>query len=644
MPALVTTGPSILTTFAFAAFILVLTLALGQRLLRFLGVVEHASFSEWLVVAASLGAGALQLIPFALGVTSTLSVSSVRIAIGVLSVLLLPDLISLLRKAWLARVNWQKPAGSQLAFAAVLLPALGVAALLAATPTIDPDGLGYHLTVPKLWLQSGSLRYLPTYPYSNTPMGVEMLFTIALACVGDAGAKALHFCFGVVGAFGLYLAGRRLRSSLLGGVAVALYLVGPVAVVMLFGCAYLEGVTTCAMSAATLAWLIWFQERRAAWLPIAFALAGIGVSFKITAALFPIALGALTLATLAEPLRHEGKLRLSLRMLPWRVYPLALLPVVPWLMRSALVTGNPVFPMFARVIPTRDLSPLLSKQFDDYNRYMLWATRFGANWSLGQRKLILAGVALAAIALAGLAFARLRSYMSRALVLVTLGTVLAQLAAVGLYARYWIPSFAVMALPLLLLVAQRVRISERTGWGLLIAGSLLGSLSQARQGLNNAGRDASGLVKTALGLEPQRTFLLGHLPLYPLYERANLLPADAKILLSTYCGGFYLDRTSYCAESVQDALRLTTFHHFMADVTRLGATHVLAPSNLLSAVQAGQFATQMNIKPGQGSVSEIYRAQQNEFVGRLLNEHGRLLASASDTGLYELDLSRMAAR
>ena len=279
MPALVTTGPSILTSFAFAAFILFLSVALGQRLVRWLGVVEHASFPEWAVIAASLGAGALQLIPFALGVTSQLSVSSVRIAVGVLTVALLPDLISVARRAWQARLQWQKPASLRIAWLVALLPALGVAALLAATPTVDPDGLGYHLTVPKLWLQSGSLGYLPTYPYSNTPMGAEMLFTIALACVGDAGAKALHFSFGVVGTAGLYLTGKRLRSSLLGGVAATLYLVGPVAVVTLFGCAYLEGITTCAVSAATLAWVIWFQERRRAWLPVAFALAMVYATF-----------------------------------------------------------------------------------------------------------------------------------------------------------------------------------------------------------------------------------------------------------------------------------------------------------------------------------------------------------------------------
>ncbi|HEY0463317.1 MAG TPA: hypothetical protein VGC79_03870, partial [Polyangiaceae bacterium] len=124
MPALVTTGPAILTSFAFAASLLWLSLALGQRLLRWLGIAEHEAFSEWFVIGASLGAGALQLIPLLLGVTAALSVASIRIAVGVLSLALLPDMISVARKAWRARQSWHPPSGWELWFILALVPAL----------------------------------------------------------------------------------------------------------------------------------------------------------------------------------------------------------------------------------------------------------------------------------------------------------------------------------------------------------------------------------------------------------------------------------------------------------------------------------------------------------------------------------------
>ena len=644
MPALVTTGPSILTSFAFAAAFLWLCMALGRRLLRWLGVREHASLGEWLVLAAALGAGTLQFVPFALGAVNRLRVLSVRLTMAVIALALVSDLIWVAHRVWQARLRWQRASRWQLAGIAALLPALGVAALLAVTPTVDADGLGYHLTVPKLWLESQSLHYLPTYPYSNTPMGVEMLFTIALSFTGDAAAKTLHLCLGVLGAFTLYLAGKRLRSGVTGGAAAALYLVGPVGVATLLGCAYLEGAVTFAMAASALAWIIWFRQRdEEGWLRVAFALAGVGASFKITAVLLPIALGALTIAALVNPeQRRDEPLLRALRPALW-ASPLVLLPIAPWLVRSAIVTGNPVFPLLARWIPSRDLSPKLAKQFDDYNRYMLWGTRLGSSFGLEQRKLILAGVALLVLALAAVALWRMRSYTARAMIFVIAGTALLQLGAVGLYARYWIPSLALLELPLFAALPSIRVLSERAGRAVLIVATALLSLYQSRQGLRSVDQDVSGLVSTAFGVQSQREFLLRHQPLYPLYERANLLPADAKIILSTYCAGFYMDRVNFCAEAVQDSLRLTTWPEFMSDVRTLGATHVLAPTRLAQAVAAGQFATRQQMVAGQGSVSEIYRAQQNEFVGRLLEEHGQLLSSATDMSLYAVDLDRVAA-
>jgi hypothetical protein len=82
---------------------------------------------------------------------------------------------------------------------------------------------------------------------------------------------------------------------------------------------------------------------------------------------------------------------------------LAALPVLPWFIRSAIMTGNPFFPLFARIIPSRDLSPAMAALFEDYNRYMLWASRAGASWSREQRQLILAGAALAVVVAALLA-------------------------------------------------------------------------------------------------------------------------------------------------------------------------------------------------------------------------------------------------
>ena len=641
MPALVTTGPSFLSSSVFAVAFIWLSLALGRRLLRWFGITESDLSAEWLVIAFALGAGSLQLVPLVLGAAGVLRVSTLRIAIAALAIALGLDLLAVARKVGQALRNVRKPDGLVTGCLLVLTPALLLAALLAFTPTIDPDGLGYHLTVPKRWLALGSLDYLPTYPYSNTPMGVEMLFTIALSFAGDAAAKTLHLTCGLFAALSLYLAGKRLRGELVGALAAVLFLVGPFGVVNVLGCAYLEGAVTLAMGASALAWIIWFQappaERRAGWLRAAFALAGIGVSFKLTAALFPIAIATLTLAAITD--RRAGReTPLGVARLPlWSLLPCVALPILPWLVRSALVTGNPIFPLFARFIPSRDLSPGLAKQFDDYNRYMLWASRAGAHLSLEQRKLILLGVGLITLAIAGFVFVRERSRVARAVTLVLAVTVLVQLAAVGLYGRYWIPALAVMQLPVLAALSRAIPglPSKRALSAALLVVTGVGALLQIRQCVSSVNGDVRGLVLTALGIEPQRSFVLAHLPLFPLYEQANReLPPDAKIVLSTYCGGFYLDRTTYCAEFVQDSLRLTSWNAFSDDVRRLEVSDVLAPRDLNTK-------NSNDAEPGGGSVSELFRRQQNEYVGRLLDEHGHLLGAASDQGLYAVDRSAL---
>jgi hypothetical protein len=508
-----------------------------------------------------------------------------------------------------------------------LLPAIMVAFLSAMTPTIDPDGLAYHLTVPKRWLLGGSLAYLPTYPYSNTPMGVEMLFMIALAFAGDAAAKLLHFVLGCAGALGVYLAGRRVRGAVTGVLASTRYLVGPAGIVTLLGTAYVEGATSCALIAASLAWMIWLRERDDGWLRVTALLTGLGVSFKLTAVVFPVGLALLTVLAAADEGRLDRRaLGSSVKLLAVLV-PFVLVPLLPWLVRSAILTGNPVFPLFASAIPSRDMSPRHAAQFEQYNRYMVWAGSSGRHLSLAQRKAILFGVALIIAAIGAAFFVRARTRFARGTVVVLTGVILVQCLAAGLYVRFWIPVLAVLQLPLLamlepLFVARGVKAA-------LVCATFAGSLLQVRMTLSQTSMPE--LVKTALGVESQQAFVAHQVSLFPLYDLANrATPEDAGVLLSHYCGGFYLDRKTFCAEFVQDSLRYDSWEHFIEDIHRLGVTHVIAPRTLATGDPLPD--------PGFGSTAVIVRPTEIVVLGRLLRSHGKLLGQALDQGLYEVTL------
>lgn len=635
VPELVTQGPPILVAFGFAVLLLVMAGALGLRVLGWLGAPSAAASSaERGVLGVALGAGALQLVPLALGAVGMLSVLTCRIAVGLLVIVLARDMLSVGRRVW--RTLRSEAAGGVLRerwvriWLLALAPAVLVAFVRALTPTLDADGLTYHLTAPKRWLESGWLHYLPTYVPTHTPMGADMLFVLGLPMAGDIAAKVTHFGLGIFAAIATYQVAARLSSPAAGIVAASLLLVGPSHLTTLLGNAYTEGAICLALAATLLACVLWLQERHDAWLNIAGLFVGIAVSFKLTAVLFAVALVALVVlnalmgeAGAGEPLARRASrgLRSCLRLSLFIA-----IPVVPWLIRSTVVTGNPIFPLAAGIIPTRDFAPSLGESYSHYNRYLSWATSMGASLTIEQRRLLLIGAALGMTLFAALVFFRLRSRVARAATLILLVVALLQVATMGLYTRYWVPILAIAQALTVVVFAKFLQ----GGWQrvVIIAGTGVCSLYYTRELARELGYDWAGMARVAVGLEPRRDFIVRHYALYPIFEYVNREVArDARVLSAYHCSSFYIDRETYCTDFAQSALRFDSWSDFLADVKRLGVTHVIAPR---SVAQGGQ--------PPNVIIPQQMWEQQYQFLNRLLSQHGALVASAADQGLYAVDL------
>ena len=638
VPGLVTQGPPILVAVGFALLLFVMAGALGRRILLLLGVASAgATPSERGVLAVALGAGMLQFVPMLLGAAGLLSVSACRIALGVLLVLLGRDMLDLVRRTWAAlrleaangllRERWVR------VWLVVLAPAVLVALAKALTPTLDADGLAYHLTAPKRWLESGWLHYLPTYVPTHTPMGADMLFVLGLSVAGDTATKVTHFGLGLFAALATYQVGARLSGPVVGPVvgmaAATLLLVGPSHLTTLLGNAYTEGAICLALVASLLACVLWLKEPHAAWLKTAGLLVGIAVSFKLTAVLFAVALvGVVALAILlggdaSQPLgaRLSRSLTTCLKLSLF-----VAIPVVPWLIRAAVLTGNPIFPLAAGLIPTRDFAASLGESYSHYNRYLSWGTSMGASLTIDQRRLLLMGVAAGMTVLAAVVWFMLRSRVARAATLIVLVVALLQVATIGLYARYWVPYLAIAQV---LVVAAFAKFLQ-AGWQRMAVVAFTGlcSLYYARANSSELGNDWGGIVRTALDLEPRRDFIVRHYPLYPIYEYVNdKLPKSARVLSAYHCSSFYMDRDTYCTDFAQSALRFDSWADFTADAQRLGVTHVIAPRSVA-----------LGGAPPDVMIPQQKRQEQYQFLNRLLSQHGALLATAADQGLYAVDL------
>ena len=63
----------------------------------------------------------------------------------------------------------------------IFVPVMILALTLALLPPTSWDGLFYHLTGPKLYLQQGAIRPGPDIPHLNFPSLMEMNFLLAMA-------------------------------------------------------------------------------------------------------------------------------------------------------------------------------------------------------------------------------------------------------------------------------------------------------------------------------------------------------------------------------------------------------------------------------------------------------------------------------
>lgn len=615
-----TLAPALPRVLLFAIAFLWLSAALGRRLLIWLGLSRHPQRAERAVLAVAVGIGALQVVPLVLGAAGMLTPRTLLLALGATAAVLARDLWSVAARSVQAARQMRRPPDWMVCWIALMIPGLVAIGVLALLPTLDNDGLIYHLTVPKRWLESGSLSYLPTYPYSNTPMGAQTLFGIALVLVGDCGAKLVHFEAGLfAGAMG-YLVGARLHGRIVGATASTLLFLLFALRHATLGSAYIEGMLVLEMGSALLASIIWLQEEHEGWLKCAMLLAGFSISFKITSAGFAVALLGLALVVLFERSSRAGlgHLRTASAVL-LSAGPLAVLlalPVIPWLVRSALLTGNPFFPMLAGRVPTRDLTAESAARFAQAMRYRNW----GANvdWSLARRELFVFSVGLGmTVTVLAASITFLRTVTARAAAIACLAASLLQLWTVGLNMRLWLPLLAIQMLLLVALAGRSLQV--RWAPAALIAAAAAGSLLHIRKAKIESRASVAELVRSTVSEVTRRGLLLRGRPLVPIVEWANRhLPPDARVLLSNCQEGFYLDRSTLVLDFVQDALRLTTWEQFDADSRKLGITHVLTRSSL----------------PPMDSL--IDREHEFELVHRLVRERGHLLTRLMDAELYSL--------
>ena len=360
---------------AIACAVWLAAVAIGRLILRILRVRSLFESIERFFLAGCLGLAACSLLMLGLGLSGLMQT-------WLLAALMLAACGT---ELWLTRRELtptgmriaksqganEKASGSSLLYSrliiAIAAPFVFCMLLGALSPQTDFDVLEYHLGGPKEWFLQGRITRLPHNVYTSFPFLTEMLVLCGMVLTGDwewgaLSGQAIVAGFIPLTAIGLYATGRRWFSGSAGLLASLVWLTTPwayrIAII-----AYAEGGLACYLfaSLAVVMRVIWFRDQRqkvpespvtdsktatppSGLFALAGLLSGCAMACKYTGLVSAVIPLALVLAW--RSIRTTDTAGLRARLVPLGLFAAGVLCAIgPWLVKNAIETGNPVFPL-----------------------------------------------------------------------------------------------------------------------------------------------------------------------------------------------------------------------------------------------------------------------------------------------------------
>ncbi len=211
------------------------------------------------------------------------------------------------------------------------------------------DVMMYHLQVPREFYDAGRIGGLHHNVYSFYPLHMHMLYLLTMCLRGGAyegmyAAKGLHVAMGVMSAWAIY--GSLKRSNDSAGVCGAALLVSAVLVVQMSWLAMVELGILFHTSLALLWLREWLDKPTAASVGMIGAMMGIACGMKYTSA--GLVVGPILVVMIFSPGARRRIAHLSIAAT------VAVVMILPWLVRNYAYTQNPVFPLATEVFGKPD--------------------------------------------------------------------------------------------------------------------------------------------------------------------------------------------------------------------------------------------------------------------------------------------------
>lgn len=220
----------------------------------------------------------------------------------------------------------------------VVLLANGLTLLSALAPVTSWDAGVAHLALPSDYAREGRILFLEGNVYSAYPHLLHSLFAYVYAESGETSTTLTSWLFGVLACMAVYSLGRRVESREVGLISAAIFATSPIFFSQA-GTVSIDVAFTGMTAAGLTCVFAWRDERRTRWILLAGFLVGSSCGIRHTGYLVTVLVTiGLLIMSRRDRLRATGLFAGT-----------AILGAAPWLFRSALVVGNPVYPFMRGV-------------------------------------------------------------------------------------------------------------------------------------------------------------------------------------------------------------------------------------------------------------------------------------------------------
>ena len=323
---------------------------IGEFLLVRLHIDDGLSRSQRVAYALALGLGALSFLVMALALCRVLSGLSITLVMVAAALLLPPRrTVAALREGFRDAAKHDYSSAG-LGIAVCLLAFMVLSFLVVGLgPPFDTDSLRYHLRLPELYLQAHTFVYPERNHFAQFPLGAEMLYAIGLAYGGPSGANLIVVIAGLACLLGIYSVGAQ-RFSFAAGIAGAAIFATTPLVGCIFGATVTDLLVCMYVVLAAAAVLGYERNGNTGWLVLAGVCGGLATTVKLGGGY------AAALVVVWAALTGPRDLRSVLRRLVATAVPVALV-VAPWIIKTSVVTGNPIFPFLPQFLDGRGWRP-----------------------------------------------------------------------------------------------------------------------------------------------------------------------------------------------------------------------------------------------------------------------------------------------